>query len=121
MSSFGIMLSQTFSVLMIGELPLYNYTAVELNAQNLMSSNTDCCYSSTSQRIHRGSRDIMFARREGSVLLIYHPSLHAVSNPANKSGTAGVEYEKHTKGRQSRGLLCENSLLGCTIQHNDNV
>lgn len=57
MSSFGITLSPTFSVLMIGELPLYNYTAVKLNAQNFMTSNTECCYSSTSQRIHRGSGD----------------------------------------------------------------
>jgi hypothetical protein len=42
---------------------------------------------------------IMVPRRGGSIPLIYHPSLHAVSNPANKSGTAVVEYEKHRKGR----------------------
>jgi hypothetical protein len=65
---------------------------------------------------------IMVARRDGSIPLIYHPGLHAVSNPANKIGTARWNMRSTgRKGRQSRGVLCENSLFGCTIEYNATV
>jgi hypothetical protein len=89
MSSFGIMFSPTC---------LYTITLLLNSMHKILCPPIFCVAIDQPAKEFIEAVGILVGRREGSIPLIHHPRLHIVSNPANRNGRAGVQYEKHRKG-----------------------